>query len=302
MTVPSVVPRRARRLGARPRRPRQRRVAGRDAGVRPASGRSTRTRRSPPRARPSACPRARWATRRSATSTWAPGAIVFQDLARIDIAVREGRLAENEALVAALGRRAARAPDRARVRRAASTRPTATSRRSIETAARHGVEDLVIHAFTDGRDTSPTSGAGVGGRPRGDLPRVRRGPRGERDRALLRDGPRQALGPDAEGASTCSSTARASTTRRRARRRCKAAYERGETDEFIAPTTVGEEGRIRPGDSVIAFNFRPDRMRQISPKLAEVAGRYTTHDALRRGVGLPRPVPEAPAGDHHRRR
>jgi 2,3-bisphosphoglycerate-independent phosphoglycerate mutase len=47
------------------------------------------------------------------------------------------------------------------------------------------------------------------------------------------------------------------------------AYRRGETDEFIEPTLVGEEARIRPGDSVIAFNFRPDRMRQITRALAE---------------------------------
>jgi 2,3-bisphosphoglycerate-independent phosphoglycerate mutase len=49
----------------------------------------------------------------------------------------------------------------------------------------------------------------------------------------------------------------------------KAAYERDETDEFVTPTTVGDEATIRPGDSVIAFNFRPDRMRQITQALAE---------------------------------
>ena len=47
------------------------------------------------------------------------------------------------------------------------------------------------------------------------------------------------------------------------------AYARGETDEFITATTVGEEARIRPGDSVIAFNFRPDRMREITLALAD---------------------------------
>src|SRR6185312_7304209 len=49
----------------------------------------------------------------------------------------------------------------------------------------------------------------------------------------------------------------------------RAAYERDETDEFIAATTVGDEARIRPGDSVIAFNFRPDRMREITLALAD---------------------------------
>src|SRR5438045_2475266 len=68
----------------------------------------------------------------------------------------------------------------------------------------------------------------------------------------------------------------------------RSAYDRDETDEFITPTTVGEEACIRPGDSVVAFNFRPDRMRQITRALAEdgfgevdragapVAERYTT--------------------------
>jgi 2,3-bisphosphoglycerate-independent phosphoglycerate mutase len=49
------------------------------------------------------------------------------------------------------------------------------------------------------------------------------------------------------------------------------AYDRGETDEFIEPVLVGEEARIRPGDSVLAFNFRPDRMRELTRALAEPA-------------------------------
>jgi 2,3-bisphosphoglycerate-independent phosphoglycerate mutase len=47
------------------------------------------------------------------------------------------------------------------------------------------------------------------------------------------------------------------------------AYERDETDEFIKPVLVGDEARIRPGDSVVAFNFRPDRMREITLALAD---------------------------------
>jgi 2,3-bisphosphoglycerate-independent phosphoglycerate mutase len=47
------------------------------------------------------------------------------------------------------------------------------------------------------------------------------------------------------------------------------AYDREETDEFIKPVLVGEEARIRAGDSVLAFNFRPDRMREITRALAE---------------------------------
>jgi 2,3-bisphosphoglycerate-independent phosphoglycerate mutase len=49
----------------------------------------------------------------------------------------------------------------------------------------------------------------------------------------------------------------------------RAAYERGETDEFIEPAIVGDEGRIRDGDSVVFFNFRPDRARQLTRALGE---------------------------------
>jgi 2,3-bisphosphoglycerate-independent phosphoglycerate mutase len=49
----------------------------------------------------------------------------------------------------------------------------------------------------------------------------------------------------------------------------RAAYDRGETDEFIKPTLVGDEGRIRSGDSVVFFNFRPDRARQLTRALGE---------------------------------
>ncbi|HBS92507.1 MAG TPA: 2,3-bisphosphoglycerate-independent phosphoglycerate mutase, partial [Firmicutes bacterium] len=40
-----------------------------------------------------------------------------------------------------------------------------------------------------------------------------------------------------------------------------AAYAAGTTDEFVLPTVIDPQGVIKTGDSVIAFNFRPDRMR-----------------------------------------
>src|SRR5438270_13960141 len=50
----------------------------------------------------------------------------------------------------------------------------------------------------------------------------------------------------------------------------RAAYERGETDEFIKPTVVEEEARVRDGDAVVFFNFRPDRARQLTRALGEL--------------------------------
>ncbi len=83
------------------------------------------------------------------------GAIVPQDLARIDKAVEDGSLGENEVLQAALEGRAARAPDRAgERRRRALVRP------APEGADRAGRRRrVIVHAFTDGRDTSPKGGA-----------------------------------------------------------------------------------------------------------------------------------------------
>jgi 2,3-bisphosphoglycerate-independent phosphoglycerate mutase len=141
----------------------------------------------------------------------------------------------------------------------------------VKLAGKQGVDDLVVHAFTDGRDTSPTSGAGC-------LARVERWGVGrvgsvvgryfamDRDKRWDRTAKAIRLLVEGEGehhADTAEAAARE-------------AYERGETDEFITPTTVGDEARIRPGDSVIAFNFRPDRMRQITEKLTETVDRYVT--------------------------
>jgi 2,3-bisphosphoglycerate-independent phosphoglycerate mutase len=55
----------------------------------------------------------------------------------------------------------------------------------------------------------------------------------------------------------------------RARDAALLAYAREETDEFMTPTRVAEEGRIRARDSVVCFNFRPDRMRQLVQALAD---------------------------------
>jgi 2,3-bisphosphoglycerate-independent phosphoglycerate mutase len=201
------------------------------------------------------------------------GAIVPQDLARIDKAVEDGSLAENEVLREAM----ADAP-RVHLIGLVSDGGVHSSIGHLEALVRlageWGVEDLVIHAFTDGRDTSPTSGAkclaqveswGVG----------RVGSVVGRYFAMDRDGrwdrTQKAVDLLVEG----KGEHRADT----AEEAVNAAYERDETDEFITPTTVGDEdSTIRAGDSVIAFNFRPDRMRQITRKLVEEGpvDRYTT--------------------------
>ena len=229
----------------------------------------TRTPRSRPGARPWACPRARWATPRWATSTSAPGAVVKQDITRIDEAVEDGSFFENEALRAACARRARRppAPARAGLRRAACTRAWSTCSALVELArrerrARHGAARL--HR-----------------RPR-HAPRLRR-------RLPGRGGARweRARGSATVTAATSRWTATgAGTARKRAwdalvhgeaesrgglaaRRRCAPPTSAARPTSSSSRRWSATRARIRDGDAVVFFNFRPDRARQLTRALGE---------------------------------
>ena len=91
------------------------------------------------------------------------------------------------------------------------------------------------------------------------------------------------------------------TTPGPARPRCAPPTSAGETDEFVAATTVGDEATIRAGDSVLAFNFRPDRMRQLSVALTGARDvRYTTLTEYDEGWHVPGRVPPGAPGDDDR--
>ena len=49
----------------------------------------------------------------------------------------------------------------------------------------------------------------------------------------------------------------------------KLAYQRGEDDEFVVPTIIEKSGTISSGDSVIMYNFRPDRAREITRSMVD---------------------------------
>jgi 2,3-bisphosphoglycerate-independent phosphoglycerate mutase len=202
------------------------------------------------------------------------GAIVPQDLARIDTAVADGSLAENETL-----REALTGTERVHLIGLVSTGGVHSSEEHLKALVRLAgewhVPDLVIHAFTDGRDTSPTSGADSVARVEAVCRESGAGRVGSvvgrywaMDRDKRWDRTQRALDMLCEGT--------AEHHAETGEQAIRDAYERGETDEFITPITVGAEARIRPGDSVLAFNFRPDRMRQITTKLSEVVDRFTT--------------------------
>jgi 2,3-bisphosphoglycerate-independent phosphoglycerate mutase len=194
------------------------------------------------------------------------GAVVKQDLTRIDDAVSAGSLADNEAIKGALE------GERVHLIGLVSDGGVHASlshlKALIQVAAEAGVEDIVLHAFTDGRDTLPHSGeefvgeaekwlGEVGGRIGSVTGRYFAMDRDKRwDRIKLAY---DALVHGRGDAPDASSGVEA----------VRAAYERDETDEFIKATVVGEDARIRDGDSVLFFNFRPDRARELSRALGE---------------------------------
>jgi 2,3-bisphosphoglycerate-independent phosphoglycerate mutase len=198
------------------------------------------------------------------------GAIVKQDLTRIDDAVEDGSFFENEALKEACQ------TERLHLLGLVSKGGVHASMDHLkaltELAEREGVEDVVLHAFTDGRDTAPDSGAGYVGEA--EEWRLRVASVSGRYYAMDRDKreERTQLAFDAivkgESEQEHADSGKAAV---------EASYERDETDEFIKPTLVGDEGKLREGDSVIFFNFRPDRARQLSQKIGdELDVRLTT--------------------------
>jgi 2,3-bisphosphoglycerate-independent phosphoglycerate mutase len=197
------------------------------------------------------------------------GTVVRQDLARIDDAIADGSFFENRALLDACA--AARGSELGRLHLMGLVSDGGVHsgwehlEACIELAAREGVPDLVLHAFTDGRDTAPKAGAGYLREVERWLARAGRvGTVSGRYYAMDRDRrwERTKLAYDAivygEGLRAASSAAAVED-----------AYERGETDEFIRPTVVGEDSAVEPGDAVILFNFRPDRARQLTRALGE---------------------------------
>src|SRR5689334_6250249 len=160
------------------------------------------------------------------------GAIVKQDLARIDDAIADGSFFDNRALLAAC--EAARSSPRGRLHLLGLVSDGgvhsgwAHIEACVELAAREGVPDLVVHAFTDGRDTLPTSSSAYVAELEGWLRHAGRiGTLGGRYWYMDRDRrwERTKLAYDAivHAAGECAPDAQAAIA---------AARERGETDEF----------------------------------------------------------------------
>jgi 2,3-bisphosphoglycerate-independent phosphoglycerate mutase len=197
------------------------------------------------------------------------GAIVKQDLARIDDAIADGSFFENEALLAACDR--ARRSPRGRLHLLGLVSDGGVHsgwehvEATIELASQEGVPDVVFHAFTDGRDTLPHGG-------RGYLAELERWLR-QAGRTATVSGRFYAMDRDtrweriklaydaivhARGLHAASSA-----------EAIEACYAHGETDEFVKPAVIGEYDGVAEGDVGIFVNFRPDRAREMTRALAE---------------------------------
>ncbi len=193
------------------------------------------------------------------------GRILYQDLVRVTRAVEDGSLMTNDALVGAF-RRARERGGAVHLLGLVSQGGVHSHidhlRALLELARREGMEDRTwIHAFTDGRDVSPEASViDLATLPAGRIATVvgryyamDRDKRWDRtDRALA-----AILVGVGERAHDPVDAVRAS-------------YARGVTDEFVEPVVLEGRPRLDPArDCAIVFNFRPDRVRQLTERLLD---------------------------------
>jgi len=202
------------------------------------------------------------------------GRVVTQPLARINDAIDDGSFFENDTLRGVV-ESVADTGGRLHVMGLASTGGVHSHQRHlralIDLAARHDVA-AVTHAFTDGRDTPPTDAAdsladlvaAADEHGTGDVATVV-----GRYYAMDRDGNWERTKRAYDAIVNCEADHVAPS----AVAAVEAAYDRGETDEFVAPTLVADRPALADGDAAVFFNFRADRARQLTRMLADGAER-----------------------------
>jgi len=201
------------------------------------------------------------------------GRVVYQELTRINLAISDGSFFDNEVLAAAID--AAVADGRAVHLMGLVSDGGVHSHIThlyalLEMAKRRGATTVFVHCFLDGRDVLPSSGEefvaqvearcaelGLGSVATAMgrywvMDRDRRWERVERAWKALVEGEAREVPSGSAGVAR--------------------SYTEGVTDEFVEPLKVaGVDGRMRDGDAVIFFNFRPDRAREITRALVDPA-------------------------------
>jgi 2,3-bisphosphoglycerate-independent phosphoglycerate mutase len=200
------------------------------------------------------------------------GFIVYQWITRLDRAIADRTFSSNPALVAAFERVRASGGTLHLMGLIGDGGVHAHTRHLlalIDAAEEHGVRKIFIHAFTDGRDTSPTSGANslvpiedrLATMPEGRIATVI-GRYYAMDRDHRWERTQKAFDALVHGVGTNATSATEAI---------KASYESGVTDEFIDPVIIvdkeGNRPRVGENDEFIFWNFRSDRGRQLSQAL-----------------------------------
>ena len=198
------------------------------------------------------------------------GRIVYQELTRITKAIGDGDFFENDAFLKAVEncKKHGSALHIYGLLSDGGVHSHITHMFALlELAKRSGLTKVFVHGFMDGRDVSPTSGIeyvkqledkmkelGVGkiGTLSGRyyaMDRDNRWERVEKAYAAL------VYGEGAKGNSAVEAIQKS--------------YDAGVTDEFVVPTVISDDAKISENDSVICFNFRPDRAREITRTLVD---------------------------------
>ena len=201
------------------------------------------------------------------------GRVVYQDYTRIENAIETGEFFRNPALAKAVetARTAGRALHILGLLSPGGVHSHETQIHAmIEMAARTGLKDVRLHAFLDGRDTPPKSAksslAGLENRCR-ELKTGRIASICGRYYAMDRDNRWERVKSAYDLITQGSAEYRAAT----AVEGLRTAYARGETDEFVKATVIGEPARMSDGDAVVYMNFRADRARQLTRALTDPA-------------------------------
>ncbi len=198
------------------------------------------------------------------------GRVVYQDFTRISKAIREGEFFKNETILSAMinARERGTALHLIGLLSDGGVHSHITHLYALLEMAKHeGVEKVYVHALLDGRDVPPANareyidalenklkelGIGAIATVMGRYYAMDRDKRWDRVEAAYNA---MVFGEGLEATLASGAVARS--------------YEAGETDEFVKPTIIIRENgepvaTVRDGDSVIFYNFRPDRAREIT--------------------------------------
>ncbi|MHB0886568.1 MAG: 2,3-bisphosphoglycerate-independent phosphoglycerate mutase [Bacillota bacterium] len=206
------------------------------------------------------------------------GRVVWQMLVRIDKAIADGSFYENPVLREPI-ERAARAGRPLHLMGLLSDGGVHSHIRHLfallDLAARAGVRDVYVHAFLDGRDVPPSSALTYVEELQKKLDQLAAGPRPLSGRVATVMGRYYAMDRDKRWDRTRKAyeaiVLRRGEHAATAAEAVEKAYAREETDEFVVPTVVdaSDPARLQDGDSVIFYNFRADRARQLGHALLD---------------------------------